>query len=304
MSKFIKHGDKNVLCENYREIDILNDFFIIVKECRESFNYLKSIENLFNSQAWLNEGFDPAIINGYLKNITNLKSNYQAVENILSGDDVVEDLAISVTPETYKHTLDETQIIEALKQYIQLKSAMDKLQIQILNYMIPNLLRSNDKLSKKTELLSTINLHKNISYNMIMAFNHSAEEDRIVSYYLNCTNSEFKREYRKEKMELPLVFKIRDYTYMLSKKRKEFEHCYTSFIELLTLIPQFEQQEYLKVLTEKQSSYNKQVTLLTWLIAFFTIIMVGLAAVQFFKDSPPGSSPTVTESMYKQTEIK
>jgi len=98
------------------------------------------------------------------------------------------------------------------------------------------------------------------------------------------------------------VFKIRDYTYVLSKKRREFEHCYTSFIELPSLMTQFEQQEHLKVLTEKQASYNKQVTLLTWLIALFTVIMVVLAAAPLYKDSLPNSSPTITQSIDKQPE--
>jgi len=131
MSKFLKHGDKHVLCENYREIDILDDFYTIEKECRESCNYLKSIKNLFNSQIWLEERIDNDKINGFLNEIKNLESNYLAVEEIVLGRAevaaVVEDSAVALTPETYEHSLNETQILETLKQYIQLKSAMDKL---------------------------------------------------------------------------------------------------------------------------------------------------------------------------------
>lgn len=299
----VKRGNQYVISENHREIDILLDFYTVQQECRESYYYLNSIEIQLKNHPWVAEKIDEATVSDFFKKINDLQQQFISLEQIgLGKSQSAPSVSDDITPFFTTRGMNLSEVIDSIKQAVELKSKIDKIQIEILETMIDNIAWLGDEIAKSNEQLTMVNAHTRLSIGMSMSFNHSVDEDKVVTHDLVCKQKEIIKEFKKQKIDLPITFKIRDYSYNLATARKHFQMCYSSFIKLLELLPQVE-------LNEKQASYNKQVTWLTYLITgltIATIIIGGLGLyLDHFKKDTEKKSESLRETVYIDTyELK
>lgn len=290
----VKQGEKIILAENYIEIDIFDDFTMVRQQCLESKFFLKSLEIQLNSHLWDGETFNKESVDILFKQIGEIEDSFKKIEFLHSqAADVVEDVAMPLEP---SFGLEIPDLIDYIQRYLELKSKIDRLQIKILDTMNQNLKQVTEKFASANSTLTRISMNSHISIAMSQAFTHSADEDKVITYALKCKNKDALREIKKSGAKLPTI-KIRDYSFVINKKRVEFQDSYKALIHLMSLVPQIE-------LNEKQTSYNRQVTILTYIISFLTIIMLiqGSFSLYFnLKESKSTESINVPTHVYNST---
>ncbi|MFW6016240.1 MAG: hypothetical protein ACOCRK_07350 [bacterium] len=276
MNKF-DYNDEIVISENLKKINVLEDFFKLNKMCRENYYYLRSLINLFKNRISLAQiEFDREMIitkNKIKKDINKVKNSFKNIEEIISSQPTIEDEIKDFTPRKF---IEVKEIIEICKSSLTVNAKISKLQINILDFLIKNEKLLMEKIVDENPKLSEMHMQIETSFLINIAFDHSSEEDRIITYRLECTSEKFAKDLNEAGFDLPIIVKIRDYSFTVNKKRKLFREFHKDFIKMIAEIPKIEEQKYIIKLTEEQKQYNKQVTILTYIIVVLTLLMAYL----------------------------
>ncbi len=290
-----------IIHENLREILIPCKFFQLCKECRESFYYLESMEKIYKYQIVLKEEYGPERIQHLNERITNLKDSYNLLESeTITGNCAnIED---NITCFDLKKNIDINQLVDLLIKYVELKSKLDKLQVDLIDYVIDFDISLIKKIveSKKDLEPYYINFMKN--YLISEAFNHSVDEDKVVTYKITTKNKEIIRYFKNHNKDIPIFFKLRDYTFELNKKREIYKLCRGEFLNFLALGPRVDAERHLRDLTEKQYKLNKHVVILTYLVAamtFISLLFGGISSYYTIKDHLYNEKEIINENIEK-----
>jgi hypothetical protein len=263
--------------ENLVEVDVMKDLFDIAKPCRESFYYLRSLKGILSGQVFLKE--DEEKVTNLLKQITELELAFEHHDEAFCVSEIIEDQLIKYEPESF---VEIEFVFNSIKSYIDLKSKMDKLQLIVLNYLIDTESRIMGLLVEEIPYLERVEGILKLNILFLSAFEHSAEEDRIVSYKLFSKNHEVRKDLRTIGIELPEIVKARDYSFQLNKKRSIFQKHHESFVDLILKLPELEEEKYLKEISKKQYSLNKQITILTYIVVLLTIFSIGTGLISAY----------------------
>lgn len=272
--------------ENLVEVDIIKDIFLLAKACRESFYFLRSLRNLIEGQVFLKESAKE--IERYFKQIDQLKKSFENLDEIFGLSDTIKDQMVRLNPVTNMET---PFLYDFVKRYIELKSRMDKLQIEILDFLMGEESKMLRKLTEGRPYLSEMEGMLQLDSLVLLAFNHSSEEDRVNSYKLISKDRETILVLKLKGIDLPEIVKIRDYTFELDKKRELFKQRHESFMKLLLKSPELEEDRNIKELTKKQFSFNKQITILTYIVVLLTILTLVQGSISVFYAIKDHSKP-------------
>lgn len=266
-----------IIHENLVEVDIIKDIFVLAKACRESFYFLKSLGNLMGGQFFFKESAKE--IEKYFKQIEQLKKSFENLDEIFSFSDTIKDQMVRLNPVTNVET---PSLYAYVKRYIELKSRMDNLQIEILDFLMGEESKILRKFTEERPYLSEMEGLLQLDSLILLAFNHSSEEDRVNSYKLISKDRETIFVLKSKGIDLPEIIKIRDYTFELNKKRDLFKQRHESFMKLLLKSPELEEEKNIKELTKKQYSFNKQVTVLTYIVVLLTLLTLVQGTISVF----------------------
>jgi len=298
----MKNTSKNefVIHEYLRDIDLIDDLFVVSKESRLSYNYLISVRTFFNTHLHTYEKNED-IIKDFHNRINTIEESYSTIEELAltSEPDIVGD---SIVPLKSKTEIDPITLYRIVRGHIELKSKIDKLQVDILRYLTDEMLKIITKFTERKPYFKDIESDIHIGMLLRSTFMHSADEDKVTTYKVTCKQKELINELKDDKIFLPEFLKISDYSFQLEKSRELYKFMYESFNKTIMSIPKIEEEQYLKELNKKQYNLNKKMTLLTYIACLLTIISVFMAGVTTYLSYKDYSSPKVQydERIYKE----
>lgn len=270
---------ENIIRENLKVIDVYEGFFNEAKECRESYYYLRSLKNIFSIHLCREVDYDKKVIDELNKRIEQAELAFNAIEEIAAINEVsIKDELMPMFTKTIKLP----QMIEMIKENLDLKSKLDKLQIDILNYLINIDNKIIDELTNNKTYLSDYYIQYKFNLLTNIAFIHSTDEDKIITNKIHCNSKNIENRLKDAGIKLPVYEKIRDYSFELTRKRNEYKLCRETLLKLLEMEPKLEEEIYFKELNKKQFSYNRQITILTYIVTVFTIITLIFGGIQTY----------------------
>jgi len=259
------------ISENPREIDIMNDLFNVCKECREGFYYLLSAQNLLSSRLSLKRDIKIETYKSLNQRIKTAKSEYKSLEEKLLDNQYLRKVNDKLL-KAKVNMLEPLKTYELIKSYIELKVTIDKLQLDIFNFLAESEKAICDSMAEKEPLLKNIYLELYNEFLMIFPFQHSSNEDKITNYTLLIKDREFISDFKRVNIELPEHLNIRDYHYSVQKARNAFRFWRKTLIKMTASLDRLHDDERMKLMTEQQLILNKNITVMTKIVLGLTII--------------------------------
>lgn len=285
-----KKEDTIILYENLRNIDILDDYWKIAKECRESYYNLLSLENFLNNKTMVLEKQQSSEeqlnkINELNISINKVKEEFIKTDgyidnNINNTDEISKEVSIDLSvheTDSKKYTkcneyIQEKAILGLLLDFIKLKENIDRIQLEVLTFLNKNLNDINKVVLNDNKKLENIYVECSNELLVINAFRRSTDEDKIVTYKINCKNKELKEDFKKQRIKLPKVVEVVDYSFNI-KTLKRIYYKYSQLnIKLLEFSEKIEKQDKLDKLNKKQYYFNIIVTISTIISTIIAII--------------------------------
>jgi hypothetical protein len=255
--------------QNSRIIKIPSDIKGVTDGVRESFYYLKGLTELDLVYSGLKPDQKSKIQDGADAFIKQLDS----LEKKLYFSDPNNSLV------TFK---DDNELKNLIKDYILLKEQVDKFQIEILNEMIDISYQTLKSLTKNRKYLDQYIAQIYSSFLVKSGFLHSHEENKKDTYFLIMEGNEnFDKTINPFENYSHVV--VNDYSFNLLRDRKRFQEIYEKLFNLIFSIQEIDIKRNIDELVTKQYSLNKQVVLLTYLIAVLTIVMTIIGILQIVK---------------------
>lgn len=271
-----KLKNEGAISENFRKVDIINNFWDICKGCRESFYYLKSLEMLCSIIITIKNELDEKIVKKIKSEYINIEKNYDNLEKKLLQRNINKKngIAVSANYAGYNRKLcclSTTELYDFIIKYADLKDNIDRVQIKILDFLIENRDKINNSLAKKDKRLESIYLHYYQDSLLNNALNHSTDEDKIVTYEFNCNGNESLLELKNNDIILPIYKIYTDYIYLFKTRREELKNLYELTLKLMDIDEKLREKIQIKKLNKKQYYFNIIVTIFT-VIATITSI--------------------------------
>lgn len=253
-----------ILHENLVDVDLIKDYFKIAQTCRESYYHLESLKHHCEEVAAEDT---PSQVCNFLLQVQDFRQRFlmNDVACTHSHNDYI------IPPEFCEVEADA--LYQKVKNNLTLICQMDKLQIEILGFLINYCRRKSKNLVKEEPLLEEIYRELEAEYFLEIMFFHSSDENKIANYKLDTKKTDIKKDLKGENISLPEYFKLSDYSFLVNKRRTEYKHWRRAYMELLRVMPKLKQEKNLNIIAEKQFTYNKHITYLTYLVAILTVIM-------------------------------
>lgn len=260
-----KQSEDYFLLENLNIIRIPKDITKITRSTREETYFLKSLLNVEEI---------------YLGIISSTHSKYRKLaESLLADFDSLEGAMYFGQPD--KSEINTDKIVKYLTEYIKLRNKIVDLQIDMLDEMIMTSKNTIESIVKENTNLQKYEMEIQASLLINSALNHSHKENRLVSYIFIGEEDKYNNSIDPDKHYYRI--KIEDKKYLLNTKREKFKLAFDKMTTLIFSLNDFSKQAYFEKLTEKQYSFNKQVTILTWVVSIATLISFTMAVIQFFE---------------------
>lgn len=255
--------------QNSKIIRIPSNIKDVTDGVRESFYYLKGLTELDVVYSGLKPDQKSKIQDGadaFVKLLDNLEQKlyFSDPNNCLV---------------TFK---DDNELKCLIKEYILLKEQVDKFQIEILNDMIDISYQTLKSLTKNRNYLDQYIAQIYSSFLVKSTFLHSHQENKKDTYFLLMEDKEkFNKTINPFENYSNIV--VNDYSFNLLRDRKRFQEIYEKLFNLIFSIQEIDNKRNIDDLVTKQYSLNKQVVLLTYLIAVLTIVMTLIGILQIVK---------------------
>ena len=268
-----REKEPEIIHENLRKIEIIEEFFTISSECRESYYFLMSLKNLVETHIVLSECYDEKRIKELLDRVEQAENTFVDLEQVAASSDTssVED---NVVPFHLGINVEITDVLEVIIKTIDLRSKIDRLQVEILDYLFEIDMKFIDKLVETKPYLSELSTQNTLDLLILSAFNHSPDKDKVVTYKFYTKNRKILDDIKKNKSSLLQPIKIRDYSYVLDAAREKYKRSHQMVCNLLHTIPKIESEMEYKELSRKQAKMNKHITVLTYIVVLLTLVTV------------------------------
>ena len=291
-------NEKDVISEYKRKIELREGLVEVGKECRESYYYLRSVEYWLSDNVVIIGKTDVKELEEVRKVVSSVKKEFEKLDKeLLDGIDNNNEINSETLPEIVADKIDEdaqsdlsyiesTDIPNYIIQCVKLKSKIDKIQLTSIAFLIKMRDKINEETINENEKLRNIQSQYQVGIMADIAFNHSHEEDKIVTYEIYCKDSKLCSDFRKHNIKLPIFFSAKDYTYILNTHRGILNKKYELTMKLIELSIRISEEEQLKEMNKKQYSFNKQVVILTYVITFLTVItlIIGVVSLKYVID--------------------
>lgn len=259
----MKDEDKpHYFLENLRIVRIPQDVTKITRKTREETYFLTSLLNL--EEIYL--GINSVAHSKYRK----------LAEALLTDFDALEEQMYFGRPDMAEVSAES--LVKNLIEYIKLRVKIVDIQIEMLaemtNYSkdtIDRIVKSDSDFQKydleiRSSLLTESALHHSYKENMLKSFVFVEDEENYDTS-LNPDTS-----YNRIKVE--------NKDYVLKKNRKTFKLAFDQMTKLIFNLNDIKKQTYFENLNKKQFAFNRQVTILTWIVSIATIITFILSLME------------------------
>ena len=182
---------KDIVSKYKVKIELHEGLWRVAKECRESYYYLRSIEEWL-SQIVITDKNDVEKLDGIRKYInSDIKEFKKLDEELLEGigknsKSNKEDVSKSESKLNDENTqsdlinLEYTDILNYIIKFVELRERIDKIQSDSIVFLIAIRNKVNNSIVREHEKLNNILLQYQQEIMAYMAFNHSHNEDKIV----------------------------------------------------------------------------------------------------------------------------
>ncbi|OLN28517.1 hypothetical protein [Desulfosporosinus metallidurans] len=275
----------DIIHENIRAIDLVNDFWAVARECRESSYYLSGLEELLLVQA---NPLEVKVTN-FVTRIRELKDSFFHLDELLLVKRLIE-ISEKLVPFVPQATLGSKELYNVTKSYIEIRTSMDKVQVEIIEYLTGIVVTKIKKLVEGIEQLKPLQQHYELGARMGKSFFHSIDVDKIATYKFYVQDREVDRELKMIDINLSQLYKIRDYSVLIEQKRQQYRYWHDAYAALLLAAPKAQEEQEFKLLEKKQHSYSFQVAVLTYIIGaltFATLVFGGISTYYAYKDHIP-----------------
>ena len=264
MSKKQKKKEKEKVyhIENLTLVSEPSDITKITEKTRVSVYYLNSL--LSHEQIYL-----------ALKKEVNSKFQLLAEKQLKEFDELEDKLYFK---NDKNNPLEGHKLTEVLKSYILLKESMDALQIDMIAEMVAIATKSIDNLLESRNL-GKYSMEVRVSLLSNLAFEHSHKEDKLDTYLFLEDDQEYDTSIDFDNYDR---IKVRNYDYLLKRNRKNLKYIFNKLTTIIFQVDEEDKKRELENLNLKQFKFNKQVTIITWIVGIATIIMLILAILEFF----------------------
>lgn len=152
-----------------------------------------------------------------------------------------------------------------LKYYIELKTKIDQLQIEILELLFDINEEITEKISHKYIETENIRLQQIQDYHISMAFNKSHKSDLLENYrfFLKISDNANVIIHK-----IPGRLKIRNYNFELEQSRSLYKKSRKNQLQILSAITELEHRDTIDKLTKSQYELNKTIKQLTYISVF------------------------------------
>jgi hypothetical protein len=220
----------------------------------------------------LKENYDAKFVLEFQARVDKLLVRYETLEDRQSvkvNDGIGGQI---IDKELFSYLDLDHNIIDILLLYIELRSSLDELQLDILEYLTKTKMNLCKTFSANDHELNQMYVHYVSEAHMRSAFNKSVDEDKVDTFVFSCNNKQIINQLKAEGVDLNKRYKIRDYSYLLKIQRLDYEMWNNAFLELLKMEPKIKENKLLNEINKKQFTYNKQIYYLTWAVSIITII--------------------------------
>lgn len=270
-----KKQDISILSEYGENIDLKDTFWDVLKRTRSSIYEIKGIFTVFEELEVSLKKETQEIRNEY----NDILNSFNEIDSIFFNQDKYYDenhneVAITDT-RNYKSVYTKIEIdkvLEILIANINLYHRISYLENRILNKIL-NLLRDKNTFKATTyELNLTLKSERSKTF-FIDKFNRSHEEDKIISYCIDCKDKEVKQELKKRKYILPKYLKRQDYKFNNDRIKILVENEYKLNLYLDTLIKEQKHINKIEAVNAEMNKLNKK--------SFYFSIIIGTIGTIF-----------------------
>lgn len=262
-----------IISENYRELDIFDDFYLVQQECRESKYYLNSLVTMLQHHVVLPENYDKSIIDQYMKRANVIQEKYSELEKRRGTEENgkiqcgIQDFDI----EKHIVNIGIEKLPEIMLKYIKLKNEIDYIQVELLNYLIQVKKDMCEAISKTHDRLDIIFAEYNSQAQMYCALHKSADSDRVDTIAFSCKEKKVLKDLPKD---IHQKYKIRNNNYNVEFYRNLLEMWQSFSIDILKQKEEFEQKSLLVDLSKKQYEINVCIVILTITVIILTVVSI------------------------------
>lgn len=267
--------------EYERKIDIIKDFWLIQKECRESIYYLKSLIARLDGFSMItkdnrsSEEFNKRIKirKELILDSKKICNEHEEQEKLLVSNEKV-DIAKEIASDDESYEIKDCEdkfILDITVNTIKIKAKIDDLQVKIIDFLNYEMNAIIEEFIKKIPEAEELHLAHNINKLNYMAFNHNVDEDRIDTYLLDCSDRKYKNILKKTNINLPYTINVKNYEYTLKKVRELYSRESEFSIHLITKANFFKENTQIKKMNKKLYYANIIVTILTVITTIIAI---------------------------------
>lgn len=247
--------------ENLTTVSEPSDITKITEKTRVSVYYLRSL--LSHEQIYI-----------ALKEETN--SKYQLLaEKHLQEFDILENELYFRTDRS--KPLEGQELTDILKKYILLKKNIDELQLDMISEMVSIATVFIDRLLKRKNLEKySMEIRSSLLSNT--AFDHSHKEDKLDTYLFLEDGQEYDTTIDFNDYDR---LKVRNYDYLLKRNRKNLKYIFNKLSDIIFQVNEEDKKKELENLNLKQFKFNRQVTIITWIVGIATVFMLILSFLEY-----------------------
>lgn len=245
--------------ENSYIVELPKDIKEITEGVRESFYFLDGLLAL----DLVYQGLDPNDSLDIENQHTLFNKEFEYLENNLYFSDLENNLVGHPDDEKLKHIV---------KSYILLKEKVDSFQLKMLTQIIDSSYKTLKFLTSERPYLERYSTQVYSIFLIKSAFLHSHAENKKITYFFLIQDKE-KYVTNKNPFENYAHATVTDYSYKLYRERIRVETIYEHLFKLIFSIQEIDEKKHLDSLVKAQYSFNKQMVILTYIIAFLTIVM-------------------------------
>lgn len=257
-----KEKDKVYHIENLTLVSEPSDITKITENTRVSVYYLRSL--LSHEQIYL-----------ALKKEVNSKFQLLAEKQLREFDDLENKLYFN---NDKNNPLEGQKLTEVLKNYILLKESLDELQLDMIAEMVSIATNSIDALLKSRNL-EKYSMEVRVSLLSNLAFEHSPKEDKLDTYLFLEDDQEYDTSVDFDKYDR---LKVKNYDYLLERNRKNLKYIFNKLTTIIFQVDEEDKKNELEKLNLKQFQFNKQITIITWIVGIATISMLVLSGLEYY----------------------
>lgn len=250
------------ISEFLEEVIIEDNFFRVCSDARKSYLLLEGLYPLFAQYAFAKE--EAVKANSLKEKAVEVCEHYRQAHDHLNLKANIQDAPMPIEPK--QMTLEE--LLSLVRTSLKIRAQIDKTQADILEFLTETETNIADNLVGQYPDLKEMYIQLQTELIMDRAFSPDiVEEDRVVTFLLTSKDKQSRKV-----LNLPIEFKLRDYSFKLNRLRRYFAKQHKTIIDLHFAIPRIMDKKRLDKMAQQQHSYSRQVTVLTWVMAVVTAL--------------------------------